>query len=226
MWIVYPLAPFYCICGMSTIADLCIPCHILIVLWTIMEVMLWIRVVYISYSTVSWCPLHLCHTCLIAFNHSWCSDLVILPYSRVFYYPLAFSHGVCGISILFVHIAQPHLLTCLVVLLILYHFIMSGRFWWSCFRYMWIVLPEAPSHCFCGMSIFAELCIPCHILIVLWIIMAVVLWTRVVYISYATVSWCPLHLCLTCSINTLSLCSTGLIWWLCHRHMWITYRIV
>ena len=70
---------------------------------------------------------------------------------------------------------------------------MLGSIWWVCLRYMWILCPLAPSHGICGMSAIADLCIPCHILIVLWIIMAVLLWTRVVYISYGTVSWCPMH---------------------------------
>ena len=30
-----------------------------------------------------------------------------------------------------------------------------------------------------------------------------VLWTRVVYISYGTVSWCPLHFCHTCSFSSI-----------------------
>ena len=78
-----------------------------------------------------------------------------------------------------------------------------GSIWWSCLRYMWILCPLAPSHGICGMSTIADLCIPCHIFIVLWIIMAVVLWTRVVYISYGTVSWCPLHFCHTCSFSSI-----------------------
>ena len=78
-----------------------------------------------------------------------------------------------------------------------------GLIWWSCLRYMWILCPLAPSHGICGMSTIADLCIPCHIFIVLWIIMAVVLWTRVVYISYGTVSWCPLHFCHTCSFSPI-----------------------
>ena len=61
MWIIFPLAPSHGICGMSTIADLCIPCHILTALWIIIAVMLWTRVVYVSYGTVSWCQLHLYH---------------------------------------------------------------------------------------------------------------------------------------------------------------------
>ena len=36
MWILCPLAPSHGICGMSTSADRCILCHILIVLWIIM----------------------------------------------------------------------------------------------------------------------------------------------------------------------------------------------
>ena len=111
---------------------------------------------------------------------------------------------------------------CLVILLSLCH---VGSIWWSCLRYMWILCPLAPSHGICGMSTSADLCIPCHILIVLWIIMAVVLWTRVVYISYGTVSWCPLHFCHTCSFNPITLSAFGQIKWFCHIHVWFYYLL-
>ena len=115
MWILCPLAPSHGICGKSTIADLCISCHILIILWIIMAVVLWTCVVYISYGTVSWCPLHPCHTCSFTSIYSYLvflESLKLLCYIHVwFYYPLASSHGVYGISILFVHIAPPNLLS-------------------------------------------------------------------------------------------------------------------
>ena len=171
MWILGPLVLSHGVCGMFIIADLCIPCHILI-LWMTMAVMLWTRVVYISYGTVSWCPLHFCHTC--SFNS-------IQPLLVLLDRLSGFAIFMCGFIILW-HV---------------------GSIWWSCLRYMWIFCPLAPSHGICGMSTIADLCIPCQILIVLWIIMAVVLWTRVVYISYGTVSLCPLHFCHTCSFSSI-----------------------
>ena len=87
-----------------------------------------------------------------------------------FYYPLALSHGVCGISIFFfgpycTNTPAQLIVICLVLLLPLCH---VGSIWWSCLRYMWILCPLAPSHGICGMSTSADLCIPCHIFIVLW----------------------------------------------------------
>ena len=90
---------------------------------------------------------------------------------------------------------------------------------------MWILCPLDPSHGICGMSTIADLCIPCHIFIVLWIIMAVVLWTRVVYISYDIAPWCPLHFCHTCSFNSITLCALGQIKWFCHIHVWFYYPL-
>ena len=55
---------------------------------------------------------------------------------------------------------------------------------------------------------------------IIYIIMAVVLWTRVVYISYGTVSWFPLHFCHTCSFNPITLGTLGQIKWFCHIHVW------
>ena len=174
-------------------------------------------------------------TCLVSwllnFEHPsvllFCS-LVILPYSRVFYYPLALSHGVCGI---WIHPVCPYYTTtpadlsgCTIDTISLYHarsilvvllqVHVDCQTWSIVSLFLWHVhlcwAMHSVSHSHCIMDYYGS----------------VMLWTRVVYISYATGSWCPLHLCLTCSINALSLCSTGLIWWLCHRHMLITYRIV
>ena len=82
------------------------------------------------------------------------------------------------------------IVTCRVVLLELNH----GR-------WILVVLPQvrvdsfplAPSHGICGISTIADLCISCHILFVLWVIMAVMLWTRVHYIIH----WHRLMLSLT-----------------------------
>ena len=139
---------------------------------------------------------------------------MVLPYSRV----VLLSFGIVPWCMWHLHLLCPYCTTtpaqliviCLVLLLPLCH---VGSIWWSCLRYMWILCPLAPSHGICGMSTSADLCIPCHILIVLWIIMAVVLWTRVVYISYGTFSWCPLHFCHTCSFNPITLSAFGRIKW-------------
>ena len=115
------------ICGIYTIADLYIPCHILV-----MAGVLWIRVVNISHDTVSTCPLHLSLSLSLApltpFNHSWCSWTywVVLPYSRVVLLPF----GIVQWCIWHLHPLCPYCTTtpaqligtCLVVLLQLYPF--------------------------------------------------------------------------------------------------------
>ena len=151
---------------------------------------------------------------------------MVLPYSRV----VLLSFGIVPWCMWHLHLLCPYCTTtpaqliviCLVLLLPLCH---VGSIWWSCLRYMWILCPLAPSHGICGMSTSADLCIPCHILIVLWIIMAVVLWTRVIYISYGTVSWCPLHFCHTCSFHPITLSAFGRIKWFCHIHVWFYYHL-
>ena len=117
--------------------------------------------------------------------------------------------------------------------------LMLGAIWWSCVRNMWIFCPVEQSQGTWGMSTIVDLHafhvifryiafaantglnnnLTCHINHC----MAAMLWTLVVYISYGTVSWCLLHLCHTCTIIIKSLGSTGLIWYLCHRYMWIIF---
>ena len=130
MWILCPLAPSHGIFGMSTTADLCIPCHILTVLWIIMAVILWTRVVYISYGTVSWFPLHICHTC--SFNSFFEIILGALGQIKRFFHIHAWfliSFGIVPWSMWHLHLLCPYctttptqlIVTCLAVLLPLYH---------------------------------------------------------------------------------------------------------
>ena len=207
MWILCPKAPSHGICGMSIIADLCIPCHILIVLWIIMAVVLWTRVVYISYGTVSWCPLHFCHTCsfssiqplLVLLDRLSGFAIFTCGFIIIWHRPMVYVASPSSLSILHHHpcSADSHLsgftfatMSCWVDLVVLPQIHVDSLSFSIVSWYLWHVHHCWPMH---SMSHF-------HCIM---IIMAVVLWTRVVYKSYGTVSWCPLHFCHTCSFISI-----------------------
>ena len=188
-----------------------------------------LHIVYISYGTVSWCPLHFCHTCsfssiqplLVLLDRLSGFAIFTCGFIIIWHRPMVYVASPSSLSILHHHpcSADSHLagftfatMSCWVDLVVLPQIHVDSLSFSTVSWYLWHVHHCWPMH---SMSHF-------HCIM---IIMAVVLWTRVVYKSYGTVSWCPLHFCHTCSFNPITLCAFGQIKWFCHIHVWFYYHL-